>query len=95
MPHLFLTITLDNRDKRLINFLKKYSHLPDPTPEKEPILTSVWYAKMINIMLDAITGREENYLSPLFGKIKSFFARLEDQLLRATSHHHILIALQN
>jgi hypothetical protein len=47
MPHLFITITLNPRDARLLAYLKKYSTLPAPTAENEPVLTSIWYKEMI------------------------------------------------
>jgi hypothetical protein len=58
MPHLFITITLNPKDKRLLAFIKRYSQLPDPTAYNEPILTSVWYKHMMEKVLDAITGRK-------------------------------------
>jgi hypothetical protein len=31
MPHLFLTITMNTKDKDLLRFLQKYSDLKEPT----------------------------------------------------------------
>jgi hypothetical protein len=78
MPHVFITITLNTYDPRFIAFLKKYSTLKNPRAEDEPILTAIWYRKMLDMVLDAITGRKENYYSPIFGKIKFYYSREED-----------------